>query len=67
MEYIILGMGIVIIVLLILVLFNSQKKNDFSELRNEVSNSIKNMSEMIGRIQEQAINVQDLRLKELNE
>ena len=67
MEYIILGMGIVIIVLLILVLFNSQKKNDFSELRNEVSNSIKNMSEMIGRLQEQAINVQDVRLKELNE
>ena len=61
MEYIILGMGIVIIVLLILVLFNSQKKNDFSEIRNEVSNSIKNMSEMIGRLQEQAINVQDVR------
>lgn len=67
MEYIIIGIGIVIIILVLFLIFNSKGKNDFSQLRNEVSSNIKNMSDMINNSQNQAMNLQDVRLKELNE
>lgn len=67
MEYVITALGIVIIILLLILIFSRKGENDFSELRNEISTNIKNMSDMINSSQNQAINLQDVRLKELNE
>lgn len=67
MEYVITALGIVIIILLLILIFSRKGENDFSELRNEISTNIKNMSDMINSSQNQAMNLQDVRLKELNE
>lgn len=67
MEYVITALGIVIIALLLILIFSKKDKNDFSELRNEIGINIKNMSDIINSSQTQAMNLQDVRLKELNE
>ncbi len=67
MEYIVVGVGIINAVLLIVLLIFSGRKQDFSEIRNELGNNIKNMGDMINQTQNQALNMQDVRLKELSE
>ena len=59
--------GAIIIILLVILIVLSLKKQDFSDVRNELANNIKNMSDMINQTQNQALNMQDVRLKELSE
>ncbi len=63
MEYILIGMLAVILILVVVLLISRTKKQDYSEIRAE----IKNMADMINQTQKQALEIQDIRLKELNE
>ncbi len=67
MEYIIISVGIINLILLVVLLLSRGKKQDFSELRNEIFNNVKNMGDMINQTQKQALDMQDIRLKELSE
>ena len=67
MEYILIVLLILNIALTAILFIGKSKKQDFSEIRNEIGNNIKNMSDMINQTQKQALEMQDVRLKELNE
>ena len=67
MEYILIALLVINIVLTVILFIGKNKKQDFSEIRNEIGNNIKNMSDMINQTQKQALEMQDVRLKELNE
>ena len=54
MEYVLLALSIVILVLLIVLLAGKNNQNDFSNLRMELTNQLKNMSEMLNESQNKA-------------
>ena len=68
MIYIILGLVILNLILTVLLLTKKQdnsSQNDLSNLRMEIQNSLKNMSDMLSETQVRTSNAQDTRLKEL--
>ncbi len=66
MEYILLALSLVIVVLLIVLLVSKNNQNDFSNLRMELTNQMKNMSDMLSESQKQSTRHQDDRIKDLN-
>ncbi|MBR5239257.1 MAG: DNA recombination protein RmuC [Clostridia bacterium] len=66
MEYILLALSLVILVLLIVLLVSKNNQNDFSNLRMELINQMKNMSDMLSESQKQSSQHQDDRIKDLN-
>ncbi len=66
MEYILLALSVVIVVLLIVLLVSKNNQNDFSALRMELTNQLKNMSDMLSESQKQSAEHQDARIKDLN-
>ena len=65
-SYILLALSVVIVVLLILVLTTKNNQNDFSNLRMELTNQLKNMSDMLSETQKQTAHQQDVRIGDLN-
>ena len=65
-SYILLALSVVIVVLLILVLTTKNNQNDFSALRMELTNQLKNMSDMLSDTQKQTAHQQDVRMGDLN-
>ena len=65
-SYVLLALSVVIVVLLILVLTSKNNQNDFTNLRMELTNHLKNMSDMLSNTQKQSADQQDVRIKELN-
>ena len=66
MEYVLLALSLVILVLLIVLLVSKNNQNDFSNLRMELTNQMKNMSDMLSESQTQSTRHQDDRIKDLN-
>ncbi len=66
MEYVLLALSIVILVLLIVLLAGKNNQNDFSNLRMELTNQLKNMSDLLNESQKQGSEHQDARIKDLN-
>ncbi len=66
MEYVLLALSLVILVLLIVLLVSKNNQNDFSALRMELTNQLKNMSDMLSESQKQGAEHQDARIKDLN-
>ena len=66
MEYIIITMLGIVILLLIVLILKKNKTND-SELRMEISGSIKNMSDVLSGLLKNSMETQDMRFKENNE
>ncbi len=66
MEYILLALSLVILVLLIVLLAGKNNQNDFSNLRMELNNQLKNMSDVLTESQKQGSEHQDARIKDLN-
>ncbi|MBE7019305.1 MAG: DNA recombination protein RmuC [Ruminococcaceae bacterium] len=66
MEYVLLLLSVVIVVLLIVLLTGRNNQNDFSTLRMELTNQLKNMSDMLSESQKQSAEHQDARIKDLN-
>ena len=66
MEYIIIAMLGIVILLLIVLILKKNKTND-SELRMEISGSIKNMSDVLSGLLKNSMETQDMRFKENNE
>ncbi len=66
MEYVLLALSIVILVLLIVLLAGKNNQNDFSNLRMELTNQLKNMSDLLNESQKQGSQHQDARIKDLN-
>ena len=70
MEYILLGLLILNIIFVLMLLLKASNKdisNDFSNLRMEIGNSIKTMSELLNDTQKQSVAMQDNRFNELKE
>lgn len=65
-SYILLGLAILIIVLLIFLLTGKNNQSEFTQLRMELTNHLKNMSDMLSDTQKQTAERQDVRIKELN-
>ncbi len=65
-SYILLALSVVIVVLLILILTTKNNQNDFSNLRMELTNQLKNMSDMLSETQKQTAHQQDVRIGDLN-
>lgn len=65
-SYVLLAFSVVIVVLLILVLTAKNNQSDFSSLRMELTNQLKNMSDMLSDTQKQTANQQDMRIGDLN-
>ena len=66
MEYILLALSLVILVLLVVLLVSKNNQNDFSTLRMELTNQLKNMSDLLNESQKQSFEHQDARIKDLN-
>lgn len=66
MEYILLALSLVIVVLLIVLLVSKNNQKDFFTLRMELTNQLKNMSDMLSESQKQSSAHQDARIKDLN-
>lgn len=65
-SYILLALSIVIVVLLIVLLTTKNNQNDFSNLRLELNNHLKNLSDTLFNTQRQFAERQDVRIGELN-
>ena len=65
-SYILLALSIVIVVLLIVLLTTKNNQNDFSNLRLELNNHLKNLSDTLSNTQRQSAERQDVRIGELN-
>lgn len=66
MQYLIIAIGVINAFLLIILLLRKNPDNS-SELRIEIGNSLKNISDMINETLKNSAQNQDLRIKELNE